>query len=85
MEKLELTSEEKAILYSALEKLEEYYDKREATCREFKWICKDHLPQSGGGYEENKNVFDIQDKTISDIKAAKEKARQTIMKVINNF
>ena len=34
---------------------------------------------------ENKNVFDIQDKTIEDIKKAKEEGRQTIMKLINGI
>jgi len=33
----------------------------------------------------NKNVFDIQDKTIEDIKKAKEEGRQTIMKLINGL
>ena len=83
--KMKLTNKEKDILNLALSKLDEYYDEREKTCREFKWICHDHLPQAGDGYVANKNVFDIQDKTIEDIKKAKEKGRQTIMKLINGL
>ena len=82
---MKLTNKEKDILNLALTKLDEYYDEREKTCREFKWICHDYLPQSGDGYVSNKNVFDIQDKTIDDIKKAKEEGRQTIMKLINGI
>ena len=81
---MELTSKEKDILSLALEQLDKYYDEREKTCREFKWICHDYLPQAGDGYTANKNVFDIQDKTIKDIKKAKEECRQTIMKLIRS-
>lgn len=80
-----LTNKEKDILYLALNKLDEYYDEREKTCREFKYICRDHLPQSGDDYVKNKNVFDIQDKAIDDIKKAKEEGRKTIMKLINGL
>ena len=83
MEKL--TFEEKNILVLALEQLNEYYNKKEEICREFKWICHDHLPQAGEGYVQNKNVFDIQDKTIADIKQQKEEANKTIMKLINSL
>lgn len=79
---MKLTNKEKDILNLALTKLDEYYDEREKTCREFKWICRDYLPQSGDGYVENKNVFDIQDKTLKDIKKAKEEGRKTILKLI---
>lgn len=78
-----LTDKDKDVLTFALAKLDEYYDERETMCREFKWICHDHLPQVGDGYEANKNVFDIQDKTIEDIRKAKADARQSIMKLIN--
>ena len=63
---MKLTNKEKDILNLALTKLDEYYDEREKTCREFKWICHDYLPQAGDGYVANKNVFDIQDKTIEE-------------------
>lgn len=46
---------------------------------------KQNKPQAGDGYVANKNVFDIQDKTIEDIKKAKEEGRQTIMKLINSL
>jgi uridine kinase len=82
---MKLTNKEKDILNLALTKLDEYYDEREKTCREFKWIYHDYLPQAGDGYLANKNVFDIQDKTIKDIKKAKEEGRQTIMKLINGL
>jgi hypothetical protein len=82
--KIELTSEEKNILLLAIEQLDKYYDKKEETCREFKWICHAYLPQAGDGYTQNKNVFDIQDKTIEDIKRKKIEARTTIMKIVNS-
>jgi hypothetical protein len=47
---MKLTNKEKDILNLALTKLDEYYDEREKTCREFKWICNDYLPQAGDGY-----------------------------------
>lgn len=72
---IKLTNKEKDILNLALSKLDEYYDEREKTCREFKWICHDHLPQSGDGYVANQNVFNIQDKTIEDIKKSKKEGR----------
>jgi hypothetical protein len=80
-----LTSKEKDILILALELLNKHYDEREKTCREFKWICHDHLPQAGEGYIANKNVFDIQDRTIADIKKDREESRETIMKLINEL
>ena len=87
---MKLTNKEKDILNLALTKLDEYYDEREKTCREFKWICHEYLPQvdteeNNNGYSTNKNAFDIQDKTIDDIKKAKEEGRQTIMKLINTL
>ena len=82
---MELTNKEKDILNLALTKLDEYYDEREKTCRQFKWICHEHLPQQGNEYVKNKNVFDIQDKTISELKKAKEEGRKTIMKLINGL
>lgn len=82
---MKLTDKEKNILYLALDKLNQYYEEREKTCREFKWICHDHLPQAGDGYMENKNIFDIQDKTINDIRKAKKESQQTIMKLINKL
>lgn len=82
---MQLTNKEKDILNLALTKLEEYYDEQEETCRAFKWICNKHLPQSGEGFIANQNVWDIQDKTIEDIRQAKKEARQTIMKLIDNL
>ena len=82
---MELTNKEKDILNLALTKLDEYYDEREKTCRDFKWICQDHLAQSGDDYMANKNVFVIQDKTLADIKKSKEEGRKTIMKLINGL
>ena len=82
---MKLSNKEKDILNLALEQLDKYYSEREKTCREFKWICHDYLPQIGDGYVENINVFEIQDKTIKDIQNAKTEARQTIMKLIKNL
>jgi hypothetical protein len=83
-----LTLKEIEILSLALQQLDSYYDELEATCRRFKWICHAHLPQgdteeNGNGYSKNKNVFDIQDKTITDIQKAKAEGREVIMKLIN--
>jgi hypothetical protein len=44
---MKLTNKEKDILNLALTKLDEYYDEREKTCRRFKWICHNYLPQAG--------------------------------------
>lgn len=86
MEKL--TSKEKDVLNLALEQLDKYYEEIEKTCRQFKWICHKHLPQADtkendNGYSKNKNVFEIQDKTIKDIQEAKKEGRRIIMKIIN--
>jgi hypothetical protein len=77
---MNLTSKDKDILKLALEQLDKYYDDRESVCRAFKWIC--NVPQGGEGYEKNKNVFDIQDKTIAEIQKAKAEARQLILNLI---
>ena len=81
---MNLTNKEKDILNLALEQLDKFYDEREAVCRSFKWICHDYLPQAGDEYVKNKNVFDIEEKTLADIKKAKEEGRKIIMKIINN-
>lgn len=80
---MEFSKSEIEILQLAIIQLDKFYDEREQTCREFKWICHKYLPQAGEGYIENKNVFDIQDKTIEDIKKAKEDSRKLLMKIIN--
>ena len=80
-----LTSEEKDILNMALQQLDNYYDEKEAVVRKFKHYCHKYLPHGGEGYIENINVFEIEGKTLSDIKEAKQKARQLIMNLINNF
>ena len=81
---MKLTNKEKDILNFALEQLDKYYDELEKSCRAFKWICHNHLPQGGDGYVANKNVFDIEEKTLTDIKNAKEEGRKVIMNIINN-
>jgi hypothetical protein len=78
-----LTDKEKELLLLALNRLDAFYDEQESTCRAFKWICHDYLPQAGEGYVANKNVFDIQDKAINDIKAEKAEARKLINEIIN--
>lgn len=81
---MKLTNEEKSILTLALEQLEKFYDEKEDVCRQFKWICHNYLPQGGEGYVANLNVFEIQDKTIADIRKSKEEARKIIMKITNS-
>jgi len=78
-----LSTEDKTVLSLALRLLDEYHDAREKTCREFKHICHEHLPQVGEGYVANLNVFDIQDKTVKDIQEAKLRDRETILRLIN--
>lgn len=80
---LYLSSKEKDIIIKALDLLDQYYDEQESVCRQFKWICHKHLPQGGEGYVANKNVFDIEEKAIKDIRDAKKEARDTIMKIVN--
>lgn len=79
-----ITNKEKDILNLALEQLEKYYKDLEDRCLEFKWICNKHLPQVGDGYIANKNVFEIQDKTVNDIRCQKAEARKFIMELIEN-
>lgn len=85
-----MTTEEKEILCLALEQLDKYYEEREKTCREFKWICHKYLSQvdteeNGNAYSENINVWQIQDKTINDIREAKKEGRRVIMNIVNNL
>jgi len=80
---MELTNKEKDTLTLAFELLSDFYTKQEDTCREFKWICCDHLPQSGVGYVENKNVFDIQDKTIIDLNNKRKEASELRYKILS--
>ncbi len=82
---MKLSNKEKDVLNLALQQLDEYYDQKEKTCREFKWICFAYLPQAGEEYVANKNIFEIQDKTIADIQAAKKEGRRIIMNLINNL
>lgn len=83
-----LSLKEIEILNFAMQLLDSHYDELERTCKRFKWICHAHLPQgdteeNGNGYSKNKNVFDIQDKTITDIQKAKAESRDIITKLIN--
>jgi hypothetical protein len=81
---MKITKKEKGILELALIQLEKYYDEREETCRKFKWICHDYLPQAGEEYVKNKNVFEIQDKTIKDIQRDKKESRILITKILDS-
>jgi hypothetical protein len=83
-----LSPKEIEILEFAIQLLDSHYDELERTVKRFKWICHAHLPQADtkendNGYSKNKNVFDIQDKTITDIQKAKAEGREVIMKLIN--
>ena len=79
---MKLTDSEKEIVESFINISDTHFDKLENDVRKFKWLCHNHLPQSGEGYTDNINVFEIQDKTIEDIKNAKKKARETLIKII---
>ncbi len=82
---MQLSKEEAEILMLASTLLDNYYNEKEKTCREFKWICIKHLPQSGEGYTANKNIYEIQDKTIADIKEEKDKARKIISTLLQQL
>ena len=82
---MKYSNKEIMVLELALEQLDKYYTNQEETCRKFKWICHEHLSQSGDGYVKNKNVFEIQDQTIEDIKKEKAEAREVIMNMINKL
>ena len=81
--KIKLTAAEKDILQLASDLLDKHYSDSETRCREFKWLCHKHLPQVGDGYIANKNVFEIQDKTIADIQKAKDEGKKIFMKILN--
>jgi len=78
-----LTNEEKEFLILAMNQMNEYYDDLANTCRRFKWICHKHLPQQGEEYVKNKNVFEIQDKTLEDIRKQKKDCQNVFLKLIN--
>ena len=73
------------VLIKAQELLDEYWDKQEAQCRAFKWICHDHLPQHGEEYTKNINVFEIEAKTIIDIHRQKKECRDTINNILQQI
>jgi hypothetical protein len=73
-----LTHSEKNILLLADSLITKHYKKRAAQCRQFKYICHKHLPQTGPEYEKNKNIFEIQDKTLAELEEEKMKAHQLI-------
>ena len=75
---MKLTKKEKDILSLALKQLDAYYDKEESDCRKFKWLC-------GEEYVKNRNVFEIETKTINDILNAKKEGRRVIMNLINKL
>lgn len=83
-----LSLKEIEILNFAMQLLDSHYDELERTCKRFKWICHAHLPQvdtkeNDNGYSKNKNVFDIEDRTVADIQKAKAESREVITKLIN--
>ena len=82
---MKLTEKEKRILSFALEKLDDFYKEREQKCRDFKWICREFLPQHGDEYLKNKNVFEIQDKTVESINKNRKEARELFLKLINEL
>ncbi len=82
--KITLSPELLDVLVLAATLTDEHYDRMEADVRKFKNICYEYLPQQGEGYMQNKNVFDITDKTVRDIQAKKTQARKLIMELINS-
>jgi hypothetical protein len=81
---MKFTEKEELNLKLAFAKLEEFYLERILTCKAFKNICNQNLPQIGEGYTLNKNVFDIEEKTISDINKQREEAKQLLIKLLKN-
>jgi hydrogenase maturation factor len=79
-----LTSEDIDRIVLGMRLIDEYYIKKIDEVKNFKWLCFNHLPQSGLGYEQNKNVFDIQDKTVNDIENERKSAHDLFLKIINS-
>lgn len=81
---MKLKEDDKEKLMVLLRAYEEKCDDMETRYRQFKHICRKHLPQGGDGYVANKNVFDIQDKTIEDIHKDKVDMGQLVRMIIKN-
>ena len=76
-----LTTKEKQVFASLLPELEEKLQQDIATIRAFKWLC--NIPQSGKEYQNNRNIWEWQDKGIKALEQDYEFRKQTILKVIN--
>jgi hypothetical protein len=81
MKKTDLTNVEKQILIDLLPLINEDSDKNESTIRNFKWLCS--VPQCGDNYERNKNVFELQDAGIKEVKELAEARKSLIRKLIS--
>lgn len=79
-----ITTELLDALTLACNLLDAHFDQQEADVRKFKRLCSNYIPQHGEEYVKNKNIFDIQDKTIADIQKRKEQSRKLIMFEIVN-
>ncbi len=77
----ELTAAEKQMLLDLTALIDDDADKKEQTLRAFKWLAE--VPQVGEEYENNKNVWTLQDKAL--LRVANEKAarKRLINKLIN--
>lgn len=82
MEK-QLTNKEKDLLLLGRDALLKNIDDKIDKCRAFKWICHENLPQHGEGYVANKNVFDIEEKTIKELNQEKERVYNLYNKLLN--
>lgn len=80
--KIVITNEEKQILLDLLPLIDADLKEKEETIRSFKWLCD--VAQTGKGYEENKNVYTLQDNAIRKLKELHEQRKQLILKFVNS-
>ena len=82
--RIEITSADKQLMSDALDALDKEIDKKIEDVRKFKWLCHNHLPQSGDEYVKNINVFEIAQKTVNDLEVEKKTNRERMFKIINH-
>jgi len=78
---LKFTDKEKQVFVDLLPIVEDMLQKEISTIRQFKWLCL--VPQAGEGYEQNRNVFALQEQGVKMSEAKYGFMRETLLKIIN--